>query len=411
MRRWTELGPYNAGHVARVSGPADLERWRQAVQAVREETIMAGNAKREPLEQTLIESPGSDLVETIRSQLNRKFAPEESPFRFFAVNHSSDSHWFGIMFDHWIGDSHSIRQFMRRCVLRYQAPAATLTLPPLRPLDKCAARLMDFPAGRRALPQGFVECVRQYRRHRRAYRIWLRDPADFSSGFLYSELPGISVQRLLSRAREWGVSINDLFLAAIAQTLGEHTAAERNAGKRPKLFHAPRDQVALATAVDLRRLMDNPLEDTMGCFLSYYTTLLSSPERQPLEALTRDIASETRSQKSRTSAMRFFSSMQPVRILWDNWPGDRKLLLHKGYPLLAGLSNVNLSSSWVEEEITSAPQVLDYLRISPTGPMLPMVFTLTTIRDLLSLCLTYRTAAFTPDSAASIARQFADRLV
>jgi hypothetical protein len=412
MRCWAELAPYNAGIMARISGPADIERWRQAAHAVSEETIIPGRAKANPPGQTEIENAGASLAETIRCQLNRRFPPEELPFRFFVVNHSPDSHWFGIMFDHWITDGHSGRQFLRRCVLRYQQPASTISpsLPPLHPLEKDAVPLLAFHTGLRALPRGFAECVRQYQRHRRAYRMWLSDPADLSSGFLYHDLSGISVRHLRSRARECKASLNDLFLAAIAQTLGKHTAAERSAGKRRGLFRTPRDQVALATAVDLRRLMKYPLEDTMGCFVTYYTSLLSNPETQPLETLARHIARETRSKKSPTSAMRSFSSMQPFRMHWDYWPGDRKQIFHKGFPLLAGLSYLNLTDSSVEQEATSVPQVLGYLGISPTGPMLPMVFMLMTFGDRLSLGLTYRTAAFTAESAALIAEQFADRL-
>ena len=34
MRQWTALAPYNAGHVMRMSGPPDIERWRAALTAV-----------------------------------------------------------------------------------------------------------------------------------------------------------------------------------------------------------------------------------------------------------------------------------------------------------------------------------------------------------------------------------------
>ena len=52
------------------------------------------------------------------------------------------------------------------------------------------------------------------------------------------------------------------------------------------------------------------------------------------------------------------------------------------------------------------PQVLDYIRISPTGPLLPMVFTLTTIRQRLSLSVTYRTTALKQEGVDTVIADF-----
>ena len=60
----------------------------------------------------------------------------------------------------------------------------------------------------------------------------------------------------------------------------------------------------------------------------------------------------------------------------------------KELPLLGGISNVNLNNTWAAE-YHPAP-VLEYLRISPTGPMVPLVFNLTTLGDRLHLSMTYR---------------------
>ena len=81
-------------------------------------------------------------------------------------------------------------------------------------------------------------------------------------------------------------------------------------------------------------------------------------------------------------------------------------MFHKVVPMLGGISNVNLTDSWIGRE----PSVLDYLRVSPTGPLLPMVFTLTTIRDKLSVCVTHRTAIYPNDDATAIVADFVARL-
>jgi hypothetical protein len=88
-------------------------------------------------------------------------------------------------------------------------------------------------------------------------------------------------------------------------------------------------------------------------------------------------------------------------------------LLHKTVPVVAGISNVNMTGSWVDlaDGREGVPQVLDYLRISPTGPLIPLVFTLTTISNRLSLCITYRTQSFTEEEATRAADNFVKRLV
>ncbi|MEI8197976.1 MAG: hypothetical protein WCI73_18945, partial [Phycisphaerae bacterium] len=107
-------------------------------------------------------------------------------------------------------------------------------------------------------------------------------------------------------------------------------------------------------------------------------------------------------------------------------PKGRALFFQKNVPLAAGISNVNMTSSWVDPPATTigtqdgntptpanfltGPTVLDYIRISPTGPLLPLVFTLTTIGPRLSLCVTYRTTAFTDEQARAISREFVTRL-
>ena len=60
----------------------------------------------------------------------------------------------------------------------------------------------------------------------------------------------------------------------------------------------------------------------------------------------------------------------------------------KELPLLGGVSNVNLNNTWAAKYHPGP--LLEYLRISPTGPMVPLVFNLTTLGDRLHLSMTCR---------------------
>ena len=189
--------------------------------------------------------------------------------------------------------------------------------------------------------------------------------------------------------------------------MGEFTAPDRST-KRSRIFRPKRDRIAFTTAVDIRPLASELLEDQIGCFISYYSMVAQNPEKMPLEKLTAQVAAYTRDVKSNRKALRFFQTFKPARMFWNYYkkPSQRALMMHRATPFLGGISNVNLTDSWIGRD----DRLLDYIRVSPTGPLVPTVFTLSTIRDRLALSLTHRSAIFTREQAIAIATGFALRL-
>jgi hypothetical protein len=78
-------------------------------------------------------------------------------------------------------------------------------------------------------------------------------------------------------------------------------------------------------------------------------------------------------------------------------------------PLAGGVSNVNLNGSWVEQYYPDP--ILDYIRVSPCGPLLPLVFTPTTLGRRMNFGLTCRQSVIPPQGAEAMATSFRDRLV
>src|SRR5215210_259606 len=247
MQRWTSLLPYNSIHILRVAGRADLERWRDAAAAPLAELGLP------PVEAI---TKYAELIPSILAELNKPFAAGESPLRFFAADGGSGDHHLGVTFDHWIADSESVRFLMRRIFENYKTPGSASQLPPLRVCEKPFVDLF----GRATAAEVIAESVRNYWRHRRAYRIRVRQPLDFSCGIHHLQLPEGLIKNLRQSSRRQGVSVNDLFLAAAAQALGRHTAADRSV-RRKRLFRPNRDCVALSTAMDIRPLARVPLDD------------------------------------------------------------------------------------------------------------------------------------------------------
>jgi hypothetical protein len=100
-------------------------------------------------------------------------------------------------------------------------------------------------------------------------------------------------------------------------------------------------------------------------------------------------------------------SVAPTLLLWrlSRSPRARATFFQRGAPLVAGLSNVNLTGSWIEQSETT-----EYRRIGPTGPIVPMVLVLTTLRGQMSMDVTFRTAAFSPAEARRLVDDIIDRL-
>lgn len=391
------MAPYNAGHIMRVSGPPDLERWHAAFTA-----ILKPLGLTEPI---LIKLSALALDQQIIQELNCPFVPGALPLRAFIVVDQRDSHLIGVIYDHWFADSPSLRALMQRVFVHYNGDRENL--PSLRLPSDDEDGLQHSRFGFRAL----ASCFRDYLRHRRACRIHLRDPLDFDAGFFSIRFPDGAIAHIRAYAKKYEATVNDVFLATASQVLGKFTAEQR---KSEPSSRAKRDRVALATAVDLKPCSAGSPDD-FGFFVGYFTVVHDRPEAQPLPQLVAATARETAASKSAARALEFTWGLRIARWIW-HWssrPRFKAQFFQKALPFLAGISNVNLTGSWADQEkmpATGQAMVLDYFRVSPVGPLVPLVFTFTTIRHHLSLCVTYRTTAFYQDQAEQIATELAEIL-
>jgi NRPS condensation-like uncharacterized protein len=430
MRRWREWHPYNAGQAMRITGRPDMERWRHAVtETIREVGLgipkLSDKNRRVAfveVDEVSVERHESDLANFTNSELNRPFAGNELPIRFAVLTgalgeESEDSYLLVATYDHWIADSRAMRELMHRIWERYRDARGESPLPALTLRAPHFNRLYRKYIGLLYRSRAIYQSLKSMYRHRRVYRTHLKDPAEFESHMIYTPLAGGVIDRVRAYAKSKGASVNDVFLAVLGQLMGEHTAAERIRTRKKKLFHYARDQVGLGTIVDIRDHARQPLDDVFGLYLSSYTVVLKDPEKADMETLTKTITATTAKIKKKNLAVKAYTALMAARLCWDSLGKFRRkrlqpLVFQKNVPVQAGISNVNMTKSWVDapREAGEGPAVIDYLRISPTGPLIPLVFTLTTIGDRLSLCCTYRTTAFTAEKANDLVKRFIERL-
>lgn len=383
MLSWKELAPYNAAHVLHVSGAGDKTRWQDALNhTVRQ--IASGEIR--------VETSGSDLDRSITAELNRPFQANELPLRATLIR-AEHGHFLALTYDHWFADSPSIRAFVHRAFERYRGGAAEVV-----------SLRRASPATSGSAFSAIANGLRTYCRHRRAARIHLRDPLDFTTGFFSRHFAPRTITAIRTRARQLNAKVNDVFIAAAAHVLGEQTAQQRAVSRR--------NHVAIASAVDLR---EPRADEAFGFAVTYFSVVLASPEQTAFENLVRAVAQQTSAVKTAAEIARFNLSLKCARfaVNFTSKPKRRAELFRKGLPLLAGISNVNLSQSWAEDPVrhTDSPRLLDYLRVSPVGPLLPLVFTLTTIGDRLSLCVSFRETAFADSVAVNLADAFVSKLI
>ena len=118
MRQWTALAPYNAGHIMRVSGAPDLERWRGAFTAVLKTLGLT-----EPIP---IGLSTLALDQKIIQELNCRFVPGRLPIRAFVLVDQQESYLVGVIYDHWFADSPSLRALMQRVFGHYSGDGENL---------------------------------------------------------------------------------------------------------------------------------------------------------------------------------------------------------------------------------------------------------------------------------------------
>ena len=367
MREWSALAPYNFIHALRLPAPLEMDRWQNAVAAA---TPALGLVPATiPIEQ-----PATDIETHLEAELHRPFASPDGPVRFFVVE-AAGGHWFGIVLDHWVADDFSCRMLLRRIYSAYHADPPGADSPNL---ERTAPR-----------PNGLWRGWRRFRRDtvmmRRACRTALRDPLDFTVRTFRIALPVGTLAASQKLAREHGATLHDLFLAATAQAFG--AARSWESGRR--------DAVAIVSAMDVRRFESGPARNDFGLKLSHYVVAEQRPHQVSLPELSKRIAAQTRQMKADPAT----SVYGPALWLWrlSRSARAKATLFARGAPLVAGLSNVNLTGSWIEQS-----EIAEYRRIGPTGPIVPMVLMITTLRGRIFFDVTFRTAAFSEVEAKGL---------
>jgi hypothetical protein len=339
----------------------------------------------------------TSLDDFVSDELNHPFPAETRlPFRAFAGTRDGQT-ILGMTYWHWIADSFSMRLLMRRWLDRLLDPESPAPPPLVVPPTGYLGALRQGKA-RWSLGSGLLDSARWVARLKRVRRVAFA--SDLTARFTRHDSPAGLVPALLQQARARGVTLNDVFLTAMAQCVDLLSMLERP-GRRCRL--------ALGTIVDLRPQTIPSVQEGFGLFLGFTTSVCGPEHMADFEVLLNELAEQSqrfrRTHAAESSMIRMGMGLVAGKVL-----KRRKLMnfYRKRVPIAAGISNVNLNPTWAGDYYPD--RLLDYLRVSPTGPMTPVVFTPTTLGDRLNLGLTCRAVLISPQSQQALGEAFITRL-
>lgn len=410
MRQWDAMHPYNALQIARVQGPVDRSRaeeaWRSTLVelGIGHAAVRAGGwiidspATPDGVRLAHSENPGLALDDLVTLEINRRFdEAAESPFRAFVspTTEGKDS-LLGISYHHWAADSVTVRRVLGEWFLRLFDPGRSLR-EPMRPAQRGDQGWAAASAGSW---RGAVATARWLMRFRRCRRLKLHPP-DLSVRFAFRPSPPDLASRMLAAARACDASVNDLLLAALARTAARNVVLRGTGG---------RDLIGLGEIIDLRagdapRAGPEPFGMLLG-FAALTCRHQDIPDPRRLVASFAALHGKRRAVGGRRGDVLL---IRAALALGRMTRPDKLIRRYQGgLPLAGGLSNVNMNRTWLAP-YHPAP-LLEYIRVSPAGPLLPLVVAATTLGSNTSLGVTYREFNISRGKRPRIAEEFQRQL-
>jgi len=413
MLLWEEVHAYNAACVLQLRGPLDSQRLRDSIETTCRDVglgRMVVDAKRailrfEPLDTVALKIIGAagqvtDLLnEVLTEEINAPFPPERHhPIRWILVT-SPETGFVVAVWHHVVADAESLRLLLAEILSRYYGgPHRTNRTFSLNAGE--TAGMIRSHWARSGYFSSLTRAVRLHSRMRRVYRLPESKDGGQSARVLLFGAPDGLLRRLRAGCRRRRVNVHDAFLTALMAALVEFTPRRQS--------HRKRRGLALATAVDLRRIDRGKFGQRFGLYVGHWINTLDKPDALDLEGILQEMTRQTQIEKS---AERYVGLEWHWRTLLflRRWlsVNENRTWYRKVYPLSAGVSHVRLNGSGFG---AAKDQVLRYFLVSPPGPAVPLVVAPASLDENLTFAAVYREAALNASQVAKLVAVFFARL-
>jgi hypothetical protein len=224
---------------------------------------------------------------------------------------------------------------------------------------------------------------------------------DGSVAISVHDVPAGIVPGLVAEAKRHHATVNDVLLATVAEAVHRFGASPAT---------SQRDELAVGTVCDLRTRCQQSLDDAFGLFLGFTTTMLRPTDLNNWPRLLRTVAMQNawhmRTKAPHTSMLRMAVAVAEARFVT---PQRWAELYRNRMPVAAGTSNVNMNRDWAAPYHPSP--VLDYYRVTPTGPLLPLTFSLTTLGGKFNFVITRQNSLIDAKREQCLAQSIRKRLI
>lgn len=402
QRLWDGSHPYNAAQAMELSGdfaPAFVaDAFDLALQDLGLGVFVCdGRTYRVERDMTPIEvaRPADGFDAHLGREMNRPFGVDRTEaFRPFDLV-DAGRRFVGLTYQHWVADSVSIRMLMRQWLWRLTGGGGPcpVRLPSTGLLGAFGPAVSGWSV--MAQTASLLSFKSRMKRMRR-----VDAKTDSAVGVLLRTGPDGLVDAIKPRAKATGATVGDVFLAAAAAACDAAGPGHATRG-RPDL--------AMGTIVDLRARAASRVPDVFGLYLGFTMTPFAAGELSDFDRLLARTTAARRSNQARRAAE---ASQLNIAIGYAIGrtlsPAKLREFYRKRFPLSGGLSSVNMTPGWAG--LAHPSPLAAYHRVSPTGPMLPLVLTPTTLGETLRVCCTYRTALMGRERADALVDAFFERL-
>lgn len=396
MLRWRDLHPYNAVHAVPLPGQVDGTRLAEVVADVlarrgivglcldrsrRHYAYVPGPVDVDLEVRAIAGPPDAALAAELERQINRPFPPADHslPMRFFVLDSGAGgTAWFGIAYDHFIAGGDSVARVLTDIVQAYATgalPDEAFEVYPPTYTRLVLSHARDFLHALARMP----ELIRDAKR---AFRPCYRDVSDTYNCFALLRLPPARVTALRARAKRLGVTLHDLMLAILLQTVSGF-APERRHGER-------RSAIAVAAIVNLRSTFGARAENAFGQFLASLRIAHPVPPGIDLDELALAVHAATSRIKRERLHLRTLFALMGASFAWRHMDvSQRHRFYAKHHPVSAGITMLDSGRCVAGEQAATA-----YVRAVSTGPLLPAVLAISTFGSQLSIGVSYRRTVY-----------------
>lgn len=409
MLQWSSLHPYNAVHVIQVAGTINPLRFEDGINHVLETCglgylsidlnrgifrFLTGN----PHCAAIILAEGTEdsqdaLSLEMQRQLNESFAFDRTftPFRFFILSSGGET-FLGISYFHAVADAESITRLLleivRACFDETPSPVRDKSLRP------SGDSIIRFGSPLAAIGQTWAAIAR-IKKMRSSVRPSRSEITDFHNEFSRHSLDHEQSSALLSTAREWGITVNDLCLAALLIALAP-LATDRFLGKRPNL--------SVGCVVNLRNDPGLKTGDYFGLFLGSFTVTHPVQDGITLKELATNVREQTLEIKSRRRYLAAPLEFMASRFIFARLPLEKQCNFYrKSYPLWGSITNMKMDR--ICKELDGVP-IKDYYRAVSAGPAMPLVIALTGINGHLNFGVSHRPTVIPTNEVDGVMKKF-----